>query len=141
MLQFWFGRRLALPLVVAALVALAAGGFLMSSGVAATAQDVSVAIDNFAFGPGTITVKRGTRVIWTNKDDDVHTVVADGDPKLWKSPPLDTDDSSPSSSTRPAPTNTSARSIRACRAPSSSNDRFIARRLATRPMAEPAPSR
>jgi plastocyanin len=92
MLQFWFGRRLALRLFVAALVALAAGEFLMSYGVAATAQNVSVAIDNFAFGPGTITVKRGTRVIWTNKDDDVHTVVADGDPKLWKSPPLDTDD-------------------------------------------------
>ncbi len=93
MLFFWLGRRLALRLLVVAVVALSAGEFLMSYGVAATARDVSVAIDNFAFGPGTITVPRGTKVTWTNKVDDVHTVVADGDAKLWKSPPLDTDDS------------------------------------------------
>jgi plastocyanin len=93
MLLFWLGRRFALRFLAVAILALAAGAFLMSHGVAATARDVSVAIDDFAFGPARITVQRGTKVTWTNKDDDVHTVVADGDPKLWKSPPLDTDDS------------------------------------------------
>jgi plastocyanin len=33
-----------------------------------------VAIDNFAFGPKTITVKKGTVVTWTNKDSAEHTV-------------------------------------------------------------------
>ena len=31
----------------------------------------------FAFAPATLTVKAGTTVTWTNKDEDPHTVVAD----------------------------------------------------------------
>jgi len=34
----------------------------------------SVAIDNFAFSPASITIKKGTTVIWTNKDSATHTV-------------------------------------------------------------------
>ncbi len=33
-----------------------------------------VAIENFAFSPGDITVKKGTSVTWTNKDSSPHTV-------------------------------------------------------------------
>jgi plastocyanin len=36
-----------------------------------------VAIQSFAFGPGTVTVKPGTTVTWTQQDEDQHTVTAD----------------------------------------------------------------
>jgi plastocyanin len=39
----------------------------------------AVNIDGFAFAPATLTVKAGSTVTWTNKDEDPHTVVADGD--------------------------------------------------------------
>jgi len=34
----------------------------------------SVVIENFAFSPASITVKKGTTVTWTNKDGATHTV-------------------------------------------------------------------
>ena len=34
----------------------------------------AVTIEGFAFKPGVITVKQGTPVTWTNKDDEAHTV-------------------------------------------------------------------
>lgn len=49
-----------------------------------------VKIDNFSFGPQTLTVSVGTTVTWTNRDDIPHTVVStDG---VFKSKVLDTDD-------------------------------------------------
>jgi len=51
-----------------------------------------VLIDNFAFGPATLTVARGTTVTWINKDNDAHTVTAAGNKPMFKSPPLDTGD-------------------------------------------------
>ncbi len=51
-----------------------------------------VVIDDEAFSPATVTVPRGTKVTWVNKDYDPHTVVDAGDAKLFKSAPLDTDD-------------------------------------------------
>jgi plastocyanin len=36
-----------------------------------------VEIENFAFGPDAITVKKGTKVTWTNKDSTKHTVTPD----------------------------------------------------------------
>jgi plastocyanin len=60
--------------------------------IAATAPN-AITIDNFAFGPAAITVAAGTKVTWTNRDDEPHTVVSADDPKLFKSSALDTDDS------------------------------------------------
>lgn len=37
----------------------------------------TVTIKDFAFNPGTITVKAGTKVTWTNEDSVSHTVTAD----------------------------------------------------------------
>jgi len=37
----------------------------------------SVEISNFAFSPVNITVKKGTKVTWTNKDTTGHTVTSD----------------------------------------------------------------
>ena len=39
----------------------------------------TVNITNFAFAPANLSVKVGDTVTWTNKDEDPHTVVADGD--------------------------------------------------------------
>ncbi|MGV9664692.1 cupredoxin domain-containing protein [Nocardia niigatensis] len=44
---------------------------------AAPAGPNAVTIDNFAFGPTSLTVKVGTTVSWTNHDEEPHTVVAD----------------------------------------------------------------
>ena len=37
--------------------------------------DAKVNIDNFKFGPGTLTVTKGTAVTWTNEDDIPHNIV------------------------------------------------------------------
>ena len=49
-----------------------------------------VEIDNFSFGPATLTVPVRTTVTWVNKDDVPHKVVS-ADAKDIKSPVLDTD--------------------------------------------------
>jgi len=41
-----------------------------------TPQAVSVAISNFTFSPGQITVKAGSKVTWTNSDSVAHTVTS-----------------------------------------------------------------
>jgi amicyanin len=51
-----------------------------------------VKIDNFSFGPATLTVAAGTTVTWINRDDIPHTVVSADDPKAFKSKVLDTDE-------------------------------------------------
>ena len=60
----------------------------------ATAQQkpetIEVKIDNFTFGPAELTVKAGTTVRWTNRDDIPHTVVSPD--KVFKSKVLDTDE-------------------------------------------------
>jgi plastocyanin len=54
---------------------------------AATAE---VKIDNFSFGPATLTVAPGTTVTWVNHDDIPHTVVSTD--SVFKSKVLDTDE-------------------------------------------------
>ena len=56
------------------------------------AQNAEVKIDNFSFGPATVTVPAGSTVTWTNHDDIPHTVVSADDPKAFKSKVLDTDE-------------------------------------------------
>lgn len=53
---------------------------------------VEVKIDNFSFGPTTLTIPVGTTVTWVNRDDIPHTVVSTDDPKAFKSKVLDTDE-------------------------------------------------
>jgi len=59
--------------------------------VAAQNEPAAVAIDNFTFKPQRITVKAGTAVTWTNRDDIPHAIAATGN--LFKSKVLDTDNS------------------------------------------------
>ena len=49
-------------------------------------------IDNFSFGPVTLTVPVGTTVTWTNRDDIPHNTVSTDDPKTFKSKALDTNE-------------------------------------------------
>jgi amicyanin len=65
-----------------------AGGVLLAS---AQNQTGAVAIDNFTFNPQNVTVKSGTTVTWTNKDDIPHAIAAVG--KQFKSKVMDTDNS------------------------------------------------
>ena len=51
----------------------------------------AVSNDNFTFNPQKLTVKAGTTVTWTNKDDSPHAIAAVG--KEFKSKVLDTDNS------------------------------------------------
>ncbi|CAH2602554.1 Amicyanin [Rhodovastum atsumiense] len=59
---------------------------------AAAGEEAQVTIDNFTFSPASVTVAAGTRVTWTNRDDIPHTVTGSDEPRVMKSPPLDTGD-------------------------------------------------
>lgn len=68
---------------------------LAADAVAATAKSVKptvVDIRDFAFSPKTLTIPAGTRVVWTNRDDEPHVVVSAGH-QFATSKALDTDDS------------------------------------------------
>jgi plastocyanin len=84
-------RRVMLAFVVAGMVA-AVGGVSGLMSRPSFADDPKVAIDNFTFGPATLTVPVGTTVVWTNRDDIPHTVTSDQSPPLFRSKPLDTGD-------------------------------------------------
>jgi plastocyanin len=73
---------LALALGVVCLVAVAVGAHASGAG--------AVKIADFTFGPQATTVAAGTTVVWTNADDDAHSVVSDAG--AFKSKALDTDD-------------------------------------------------
>ena len=80
--------RWAVPLAACTVIALGA-----AVGVAAadSAPD-AVTISNFAYAPPALTVTAGTKVIWTNDDNDAHTVTSADAGRTFKSPALDTGD-------------------------------------------------
>src|ERR1700680_4333018 len=84
----WCLASLALRVVIAMMLLTA------SSSVTANAQPsaatAGVKIDNFVFGPQTLTVPVGTTVTWTNSDDIPHTSVSTEG--VFKSNVLDTDE-------------------------------------------------
>ncbi len=52
----------------------------------------AISIENFTFNPAKLTVKAGTAVIWTNKDDIPHGIASSNN-AFTRSKPLVTDDS------------------------------------------------
>jgi amicyanin len=66
-----------------------AGGVLVAR--AQTTTSTAVSIDNFTFSPQQLTVKAGTTVTWTNKDDIPHGIAATGN-TFKRSAAMDTDD-------------------------------------------------
>lgn len=88
-------RRRVSAAVFIAVLGIGAWGVGAKSSDAAAQQKTDapeVKIDNFSFGPSTLTVSVGTTVTWTNRDDIPHTVVSADDPKVFKSKVLDTDE-------------------------------------------------
>ncbi len=80
---------LAMPVMIAMLL-LFAGSPRVTANDQPSVANAEVKIDNFAFGPETITVAVGATVTWTNKDDIPHTTVStDG---VFKSKVMDTDE-------------------------------------------------
>lgn len=57
----------------------------------AQTKPAAISIDNFTFGPAKLTVKAGTTITWTNKDDIPHGI-ASADNAFTRSKALDTDD-------------------------------------------------
>jgi plastocyanin len=87
-------KSVSIAVLTAALVlgmgTIAVGQRNFLAGAQQKAETTEVKIDNFSFGPGTLTVPVGTTVTWTNRDDIPHTVVStDG---VFKSKVLDTDE-------------------------------------------------
>jgi plastocyanin len=90
-------RRSVSLAVLAAVVVLGASALTAPPGnlavlAAQKAESAQVKIDNFSFGPSTLTVPVGATVTWTNRDDIPHTVTSSDDPKVFKSKVLDTDE-------------------------------------------------
>ncbi len=78
-----------LATVMVATLLLSAGSPGSSANTAEPAS-AEVKVDNFSFGPATLTVAVGTTVTWTNRDDIPHTIVSTD--KVFKSKVLDTDE-------------------------------------------------
>jgi len=78
------------PALVLGMGTIAVGQRNFLAGAQQKPETTEVKIDNFSFGPATLTVAVGTSVTWTNRDDIPHTVVStDG---AFKSKVLDTDE-------------------------------------------------
>jgi plastocyanin len=77
------------PVMIAVLL-LSAGSASVTANDQPSAAAADVKIDNFVFGPQTLTVPVGTTVTWTNHDDIPHTVVSTEG--VFKSKVRDTDE-------------------------------------------------
>jgi plastocyanin len=77
-------------LVMLGMFLLFMGSARMTANDQPSGANAEVKIDNFSFGPQTVTVPVGATVTWTNRDDIPHTVVStDG---VFKSKVRDTDE-------------------------------------------------
>ncbi len=87
-------RRMILLVTVAAVVVVSTLAFVVAAGAhqhqpGETRQQQhptkKVLIKNFRFSPAKITIKRGTRVVWINKDTAPHTATATNKPRSFDS--------------------------------------------------------
>ena len=77
-------------IMISILLLCAGSPSVMASSDKASTATAEVKIDNFSFGPQTITVPVGATVIWTNHDDIPHTSVSTEG--VFKSKVMDTDE-------------------------------------------------
>lgn len=77
----------ALPLALACAALVVRNGEIAAA--ASAAMKPAVTITNYSFHPATLTVKKGTTVIWLNTDEDVHTIKSTAGPGAFSSPALD----------------------------------------------------
>ena len=83
---FGIYRTFLIAAVVVAVWLLAAG----DQAVATPSNVAQIVIKDFMFAPDSLTIKAGTTVTWTNKDDEPHSVVSDTG--LFRSGARDTDE-------------------------------------------------
>jgi plastocyanin len=81
------------PLIASSVLGAAVGSVLAAGVLFARGEATpgTVFIDNFIFNPKAVTVKAGTTVTWTNRDDIVHGIASSNN-AFKKSPAMDTDD-------------------------------------------------
>jgi plastocyanin len=85
-----FASLAATTLTIAIILLLAGSSSVKAADQSSAAAAAEIKIDNFSFGPQTITVPVGATVTWTNHDDIPHTSVStDG---VFKSKVMDTDE-------------------------------------------------
>ena len=87
--------------IVVVFVALAKTPGTLAATPEAQSPGVEVKIDNFSYSPAAVTVKTGTQVTWTNRDDIPHTVVSSDNGNAFKSKTLDTDEKFSFTPTKP----------------------------------------
>jgi len=75
-----------MPLIVLALLISSPA----KAGGEAKPQAAEIRVDNFTFGPQSLTVSVNTTVTWVNRDDIPHVIVSDDG--VFRSKALDTDD-------------------------------------------------
>ena len=82
------------PILISSILGAVVGSVLAAGVLFADADTAAsaVSIDNFTFGPQSLTVKAGTTVTWTNKDDIPHGIASSNN-AFTRSQALDTDDS------------------------------------------------
>ena len=83
----------AIPVMIAVVLLFAGSSSVTASNISTdqpSGANTAVNIDNFVFGPQTLTVSVGTTVTWTNSDDIPHTSVSTEG--VFKSKVLDTDE-------------------------------------------------
>ena len=86
--NLWLVSLIAPVMIVVLLLSVGAPSVLANDQPSAANEEVK--IDNFSFGPQTLTVPIGATVTWTNRDDIPHTVVStDG---VFRSKVRDTDE-------------------------------------------------
>jgi plastocyanin len=87
-------RHVLCDVIVAAVLGAAAAPLPAALLLPAMAQNAAsvITIDNFTFNPQRLTVKTGTTVTWTNKDDIPHGIASSNN-AFSKSKALDTDGS------------------------------------------------
>jgi len=76
--------------VIIAIVSLLAATPIVTADDQPSAAAAQVKIDNFSFGPQTVTIPVGATVTWVNRDDIPHTVVSTEG--VFKSKVRDTDE-------------------------------------------------
>ena len=81
-------RSIIASITSAAVVIAGLGAYAFANPSSAQPVTKAVAISDYSFKPATISIAPGTRVVWTQKDDDPHTVTADVG-KAFDSGPLD----------------------------------------------------
>jgi plastocyanin len=83
-------RMMAVTARIGAVMLILGLGWMAAPSAASAAGTVTIEIGNYSFTPAEVTVAPGTKVVWVNHDEMVHSVVSAD--HLFGSTGMDTDD-------------------------------------------------